>query len=102
MEPASLGTLVRFISAVPRRELPEYVSMFVRNRWEQHFCPVLSHPATLHSSVLFLYGHTQGMWKFPGQGLNPSHSCDLNHRCGTATPPTHCAALGIESVLPLR
>ena len=25
---------------------------------------------------LFIYlGHTHDIWKFPGQGLNPSHSC---------------------------
>ena len=23
-----------------------------------------------------LCGHTHGMWKFPGQGMNLSHSCD--------------------------
>ena len=27
------------------------------------------------------YGCTCGVWKFPGQGLNPSHSCDLCHSC---------------------
>ena len=25
----------------------------------------------------FIYGHTHDIWKFPGQGLNPSHNCDL-------------------------
>ena len=27
------------------------------------------------------YGHTWGIWKFPGQGLNPSCSCDLCCSC---------------------
>ena len=29
----------------------------------------------------FFHGYIQGMWKFLGQGLNPSCSCDLCHRC---------------------
>lgn len=32
---------------------------------------------------LFLfYDCTHGIQKFPGQGLNLSHSCDLYHSCG--------------------
>ena len=27
------------------------------------------------------HGCTRGLWKFPGQGLNPSSSCDLCHQC---------------------
>ena len=27
------------------------------------------------------FGHTHSIWKLPGQGLNPSHSCDLCHSC---------------------
>ena len=30
---------------------------------------------------LFFNGHTCSVWKFLGQGLNPSCSCDLCHRC---------------------
>ena len=26
----------------------------------------------------FFYGHIHGPWKFPGQGVNASHSCDLH------------------------
>ena len=34
---------------------------------------------------LFVYfGHTHGIWKFPGQGLYLSHSCNLCHSCGSA------------------
>ena len=29
----------------------------------------------------FPYGCSYGIWKFPGQGLNLSHSCKLYHRC---------------------
>ena len=28
------------------------------------------------------FGCSQGMWKFPGQGLNPHHSSDLSHSSG--------------------
>ena len=28
--------------------------------------------------IFYFYGHIQGIWKFPGQGLNLSHSCDLS------------------------
>ena len=37
--------------------------------------------------------------KFPGQGLNMSHSCYICHRCSNATSLTHCAKLGIEPML---
>ena len=32
-------------------------------------------------AFLFCYvlGHARGLWKFPGQGLNPCHSSDPNH-----------------------
>ena len=41
-----------------------------------------------------------GPWKFPGQGLNLSRSCDLCHRCSLAhscdhaRSLTHCATVG--------
>ena len=35
-----------------------------------------------HTHTQTLYGCIRGMWKFPGQGLNPSHSCDLHCSCG--------------------
>ena len=33
---------------------------------------------------LFIYGHPCGIWKFPGQGLNLSHRCDLCCHGGNA------------------
>jgi len=30
------------------------------------------------------YGHTHSIWKFLGQGLNLSHSCNLCHSCSKA------------------
>ena len=32
----------------------------------------------------FFYGHSRGMWKFLGWGLNPRCSCDLCHNCSNA------------------
>ena len=34
--------------------------------------------------------------EFPGQGSDPSHSCDLSHSCGNNGPLTHWAQVGIE------
>ena len=34
--------------------------------------------------LLLFHGHTQGIWKFLGQGLNLSHSSDLPHSCSNA------------------
>ena len=33
---------------------------------------------------LLFNGRTSGIWKFPGQGFKPNHSCDLCHSCGNA------------------
>lgn len=47
--------------------------------------------------------HTLGIWKFPCQGLNLSHSFNLHHSCGhDAGSLTHCAGLGIKPALPQR
>ena len=58
----------------------------------------------------FFYGHTHGTWKFPGQGQNPSCSCDLLHwakdKTLTSTTThaaavrflTHCATVGTPTV----
>ena len=32
----------------------------------------------------FFNGHAPGIWKFPGQGLNLSYSCNLHRSCGNA------------------
>ena len=39
----------------------------------------------------FCFDHTRGMWKFLGQGYNPSHSCSLSHSCGNTRSLTCCA-----------
>ena len=40
-----------------------------------------------------------GLWKFPGQELNLSHSCNLHHSWGSDGSLTHCAGLGIKLTL---
>ena len=32
------------------------------------------------------FSHTCGIWKFLGQGLNPSQSCNLHHNCQILNP----------------
>ena len=43
-----------------------------------------------------VFGHMRGIWKFLGQGLNLSHTCDLCYSCSNATSFTHSAGPGIE------
>ena len=40
---------------------------------------------------LSLFGCTHSIWKFLGEGSNPSCSCDLRHGCGNAGSLTCCA-----------
>ena len=50
----------------------------------------------IHPTFFFFFSfHTpQGRWKFPGQGLNLSHSCNLHDSCSNAGPLTPCATVG--------
>ena len=41
---------------------------------------------------------THSMWKFPGQGLNPCHSSDLNHSGANAGSLTHCTKENSQGV----
>ena len=50
----------------------------------------------------FFFSHTCSVWKFPGQGWNPSCSCSLRHSCSNAISSTHCTRLRVESMLPQR
>ena len=42
-------------------------------------------------SVSFSFGHTHGMFKFPGQGLNLCHSSNPRCCCDNTRSLTHCA-----------
>ena len=48
---------------------------------------------------LFFSGLTCSIWKFQGQGLDPSWSCGLCHSCSSAGPLTHCATVGTPWLL---
>ena len=42
--------------------------------------------------LFFFYGHTHGIWKFPGQELNLSLSRDLHTTAASMLDPlTHCS-----------
>ena len=49
---------------------------------------------------LFFNGHTCSVWKFLGQGLNPSCSCDLCHNISNTRDLTPCTGLGIKPESP--
>ena len=46
----------------------------------------------------FFWVHLQHT-EFPGQGSDPSCSCDLCHNCGTTRSLIHCIRLVIKSML---
>ena len=35
----------------------------------------------LYMRNIHFFGYTHSIWKFPGQGLNPSHRCNQHHSC---------------------
>ena len=42
----------------------------------------------------FFLSHTHGIWKFLGQGLNPSHSYSVFYCCSNAVSLTYCTTVG--------
>ena len=48
---------------------------------------------------IFLNDHTHDRWKFLGQGLNLSHSCNLRHSCGNVGSFNLLCVPGIEPAL---
>lgn len=48
-----------------------------------HFCFLFCCSILFHSILCICYGHTCRIWKFVGQGLNLSSSCDLHHSAAT-------------------
>ena len=49
---------------------------------------------------MFFLGRICSIWKFPGQGSNPSHSCNLHHNHSGSL--THCTRPGIKPMPPQR
>ena len=62
-------------------------SMRIPVRWV--FIPV-------HFYFILFFGHICSIWKLADKGSNPSHSCDLCHRCRNNGSLTHYAGFGIE------
>ena len=54
----------------------------------------LGHFILYFPELFFFNGHTHRIWKFPGQGLNLSCSCDLCHR---SFNPLHQAGYGTHA-----
>ena len=52
--------------------------------------------------LLFFFGSPFGIWKFLGQGLNLSQSCNLCYSCGKARSLTHGTRLGIKQASPQK
>ena len=48
------------------------------------------------------FGCTHEMWKFPGQGSNPSWRYNLCHNCINPGSSTHCTGPGIKPAPPQR
>ena len=55
-------------------------------------------PACVFIYLFFHSWPTLRHMEFPGQGSDPSHSCDLSHSCGNTRSLTHCFRPGIEPV----
>ena len=99
IEPASSWILVGFITTEPPWELPDLFC--------QLFCP----PKIAHTNDILLYllhlcdffsfyGHTCGMWKFPGLGSKWSCSCGPCHRqqiWAASSTYTTAAAVGLAA-----
>uniref|UniRef100_A0A8D1CN13 Uncharacterized protein n=1 Tax=Sus scrofa TaxID=9823 RepID=A0A8D1CN13_PIG len=51
-------------------------------------------------SLFFFNGCTHSIWKYPGQELNPSCSCNLHCSCGNTRTLTHCTRPGFETLPP--
>lgn len=52
------------------------------SKWPHVLSGYISHQRSFVPNLsfffFFLFGSTCSTWKFPGQGSNPSHGCDLN------------------------
>ena len=53
-------------------------------RFKNHCSLSVNLPLSSVSFLFSLYGFRHSTWKFLGQGLNLSHSCELHHNCSNA------------------
>ena len=79
--------------------LEQYFLPFPASNWECFCCCCF---LLFCFFLFFFFSHAHSIWKFLGQGLNLSWSCDLLHSCSNARSLTHCAWLGIEPAPPQR
>ena len=87
------------------------VSPFLTPNWTRPWSHVLWWiftsclcPRTLNSGSrglghVLLFGHTHGIWKLPGQGLNLYLSSDLNHSSDNTGSSTYSITRGLHGVL---
>ena len=86
----------RFISIVPSiGELRSFLwlnniprSGYIATGWSLH---KLMDIWVVFTFFFFFFGHTRGIWKFPGQGLNPSHGSSPHCVSDNTRSITHCA-----------
>ena len=69
---------------VPRPEIKPMPQQWPEPvQWQCWNLKSLSCKRTSYSCPIYLFiSCTRDMWKFLGEGLNPSHSCKLCHSCG--------------------
>ena len=87
IEPESSWLPVGFMTTDPWWELPDVI-LFMAKSYSFFF------PSFL--------GYTWSLWKFLGQGSNPSHIFEQCHSCGNAGSLTHSPGPGIEPTMPQR
>ena len=95
--------VTRTLLQLHRRELPRNVYILI-TIWLPSFLfgyqRLIEVPVFGLLLLKFLPHH--GIWKFPGQGLHLSCSCNLCHSCGHARPLAHCATSGTPLVCDLN
>ena len=84
IEPASSWIWVRFLSTEPRWEAPFFITATQFSTVRLFYITNPLHMDIYLFLFTYFYGHTCSLWKFLGQRLNPSHSCDLHHSCSNA------------------
>ena len=52
----------------------------------------------IKNTTFFFSSHTHNIQKFPGQGSNPSWSCELRHSCGNTGSLTHYAIAATPTI----
>ena len=103
--------MCNWVTMLYSRKLREHCKPAVMKKVKKHYKPLKKTQKTITKSItscciqlfwpidlffFFLSGRTCSIWKFPGQGSNLSHRCNLYHSCSDDGSLTHCTELGIE------